>query len=53
MATKKISKAKAYAAFEKTEPKKEKAKELKKGESKAEVAKEVKKGMAILKKKAK
>jgi len=40
MATKKISKAKAYAAAEKAEPKAEKARELKKG-------------MAILKKKAK
>ena len=40
MATKKISKIKAYAAAEKVEPKAEKAKELKKG-------------MAILKKKGK
>lgn len=49
----KPSKAKAYAAFEKTESKAMKAKELKKGESKKEVAKEVKKGMALLAKKGK
>ena len=52
-AAKKITKAKAYAAFEKTEPKATKKMELKKGESKAEVAKEVKKGMSILKGKRK
>ena len=51
MAAKKITKKAAYAAFEKTEPKTIKAKEVKKGESKAEVKKEVAKGMSILKKK--
>ena len=49
----KITKKAAYAAFEKTEPKKQKKIELKKGESKAQVKKEVSKGMAMLKKKGK
>ena len=49
MATKKA----AYAAFEKTEPKKQKKMELKKGESKAQVKKEVAKGMSMMKKKGK
>jgi hypothetical protein len=48
---KKITKKAAYAAYEKTEPKAIKKKELKKGESKAEKARETKVGMAILKKK--
>jgi hypothetical protein len=36
---------KAYSAYEKTEPKAMKKKELKKGETKAQKAKEVKQGM--------
>ena len=49
----KITKKAAYAAFEKTEPKKQKKIELKKGESKAQVKKEVSMGKAMLKKKGK
>jgi len=48
-----ISKKAAYAAYEKTEPKATKKKEIKKGESKAQVKKEVAMGMAMLKKKGK
>jgi hypothetical protein len=48
-----VSKKAAYAAFEKTEPKATKKKELKKGESKAQVKKEVAMGMAMMKKKGK
>jgi hypothetical protein len=39
---------KAYSAYEKTEPKAMKKKELKKGETKAQKAKEVKKGMHMM-----
>ena len=54
MATKKITKKAAYAAYEKTESKAEKKKELKAGgESKAEKARETKAGLKILKAKAK
>ena len=53
MATKKISKKAAYAAYEKTESKAQKKLELKKGESKTQVKKEVAMGKAILKKKGK
>ena len=53
MAAKKITKKAAYAAFEKTESKAVKKKELKKPESKAEVKREVAKGMSMLKKKGK
>ena len=48
-----ISKKAAYAAYEKTEPKATKKKEVKKGESKAQVKKEVAMGMTMLKKKGK
>jgi hypothetical protein len=51
MAAKKPSKKAAYAAYEKTESRVQKALERKKGESKAQVKKEVKKGMSILMKK--
>ena len=53
MAAKNVTMKAAYAAFEKTEPKKQKKAEVKKGESKAQVKKEVAKGMSILKKKGK
>ena len=52
-AAKKITKKAAYAAYEKTESKATKKKELKKGESKKEKARETKVGMAMLKKKGK
>jgi hypothetical protein len=52
MATaKKPSKAAAYAAYEKTEPKSVKAKEKKTGESKGEKARETKVGMSMMMKK--
>lgn len=54
MATKKITKKAAYAAYEKTESKAQKKKEVKAGgESKAEKARETKAGMKMLKAKAK
>jgi len=53
MAAKKITKKAAYAAYEATESKAVKKKELKKPESKAEVKREVAKGMSMLKKKGK
>lgn len=49
----KITKKAAYAAYEKTESKAEKKKELKTGESKAEKKRETAAGMKILKAKAK
>jgi len=50
-AAKKVSKKAAYAAYEKTESKSMKAKELKSGESKGEKAKEMKSGMHMMGKK--
>lgn len=50
-AAKKVSKKAAYAAYEKTESKSMKSKELKSGESKAEKAKEMKSGMHMMGKK--
>jgi hypothetical protein len=50
-AAKKVSKAAAYAKFEKTEPAKTKKAEMKKPESKSEKARETKVGMAMMMKK--
>jgi hypothetical protein len=48
-----MNKAKAYAAYEKTESAAMKKKELKKSEGKKEKARETKVGMKMLKKKGK